>query len=139
MTRTAADIGAGLARPRQPRAIRAGEGIHVVGIGGAGASAAAILAAAAGARVSGCDPGGPSPYTVAVEAAGIAPAWQHDPGHTATTPPPDRLAVTKALTAIAADHPELAAARAAGIPLEPWHQVVADAAVGRRLVAVGGT
>ena len=54
-------------------------------------------------------------------------------------PPPDRLAVTKALTAIDPDHAELAAARAAGIPLEPWQQLVADAAAGRRLVAVAGT
>ena len=45
-------------------------------------------------------------------------------------PRPDRLAVTKALTAIDPDHPELAAARDAGIPVEPWQQVVADAAVG---------
>ena len=54
-------------------------------------------------------------------------------------PHPDRLAVTKALTAIDPDNPELAAARAAGIPLEPWQQVVADAAVGRTLVGVAGT
>jgi UDP-N-acetylmuramate--alanine ligase len=54
-------------------------------------------------------------------------------------PPPDRLAVTKALTAIQPDHPELMAAREADIPVEPWQQVVADAAVGRRLVAVAGT
>ena len=37
-------------------------------------------------------------------------AWEHDPAHVVRTPPPDRLAVTKALTAIAPDHPELAAA-----------------------------
>jgi UDP-N-acetylmuramate--alanine ligase len=54
-------------------------------------------------------------------------------------PRPDRLAVTKALTAIARDHPELVAARDLGIPVEPWQQVVADAAVGHRLVAVAGT
>ena len=47
--------------------------------------------------------------------------------------------MTKALTAIDPDNPELAAARAAGIPLEPWQQVVADAAVGRTLVGVAGT
>src|SRR5664279_1455786 len=70
-------------------------------------SAAALLAQAAGAVVSGCDPGGPSPYTPAVEAAGIAIAWQHDPRHVTTPPRPDALAVTKALTAIAPDHPEL--------------------------------
>jgi UDP-N-acetylmuramate--alanine ligase len=37
------------------------------------------------------------------------------------------------------DNPELAAARAAGLPVEPWQQVIADAAVGRRLVGVAGT
>jgi UDP-N-acetylmuramate--alanine ligase len=139
MTRDPAEIGAGLADARAPRPIAAGERIHVVGVAGAGASAAAILAAAAGAVVSGCDAGGPSPYTPAVESAGIPLAWAHDASHVTTPPAPDRLAVTKALTAIAPDHAELAAARAAGVPLEPWHQVVADAAVGRTLVAVAGT
>ena len=47
--------------------------------------------------------------------------------------------MTKALTAVDPDNPELAAARTAGIPLEPWQQVVADAAVGRTLVGVAGT
>ncbi|HEY8799715.1 MAG TPA: cyanophycin synthetase, partial [Candidatus Limnocylindrales bacterium] len=87
----------------------------------------------------GCDPGGPSPYSAAVEAAGIALAWRHDAAHVTRTPPPDRLAVTKALTAVDPDHPELAAARAAGIPIEPWQQVIADAAVGRTLIGIAGT
>ncbi len=47
--------------------------------------------------------------------------------------------MTKALTAVDPDNPELVAARTAGIPLEPWQQVVADAAVGRTLVGVAGT
>jgi UDP-N-acetylmuramate--alanine ligase len=136
--RTPVDLGAGLAPARQSRAIRRGERIHVVGIAGAGASAAALHARAAGAIVSGCDPGGPSPYTPAVEAAGIPIAWRHDPAHV-TSGRFDRLAVTKALTAIMPDHPELAAARSAGVPLEPWQQLVADAAHGRPLIAVAGT
>ena len=61
------------------------------------------------------------------------------PGHVTTVPRPDRLAVTKALTAVEPNHPELVAARDLGIPEEPWQQVVADAAVGRTLVAVAGT
>ncbi len=89
--------------------------------------------------MSGCDPGGPSPYSEAVLAAGIPVTWAHDPSHVRARQGPDRLAVTKALTAIAPDHPELKAARAAGIAVESWQQVVADAAVGRRLVAVAGT
>src|SRR4029079_4153739 len=60
-------------------------------------------------------------------------------GHVRRTPPPDRLAVTKALTAVDPDHPELDAARRAGIPIEAWQQVIADAAVGRTLVGVAGT
>ena len=135
----AARPGAGLAPARDPRPIAAGERIHVVGAAGAGASAAALHARWAGSDPDGCDAGGPSSYSPAVEAAGIALAWQHAAEHVTRTPPPDRLAVTKALTAIAPDHPELAAARAAGIPIEAWQQVIADAAVGRTLIGVAGT
>jgi len=139
VTRRAADVGAGLAPVRPARPIPAGQRIHVIGAAGAGAGAAALLALWAGAEVSGCDPGGPSPYSAAVEAAGIPMAWRHDPEHVRGLPHPQRLAVTKALTAIDPDHPELAAARAVGIPVEPWQQLVADAASGRMLVAVAGT
>ena len=63
----------------------------------------------------------------------------HDRTHVSRGPRPARLAVTKALTAIDPDNPELVAARGLGIPLEPWQQVVADAAAGRQLIAVAGT
>lgn len=135
----AASVGAGLEPARDARPISPGERIHVVGVAGAGASAAARHAGWAGGVPSGCDPGGPSPYTTALVEDGIPMAWQHDPAHVAADPGPDRLAVTKALTAVAPDHPELEAARRRGIPLEPWQQVIADAAFGRRLVGVAGT
>ena len=137
--RGAEEIGAGLAAARAPRPIRDGERIHVVGAAGAGASAAALLAAWGGAAVDGCDAGGPSQYTPALELAGVHVAPSHDAAHVRRTPHPARLAVTKALTAIDPDHPELLAARELGVPVEPWQQVVADAATGRRLVAVAGT
>jgi UDP-N-acetylmuramate--alanine ligase len=137
--RGAAAVGSGLAPAREARPIRAGESIHVVGAAGAGASAAALLAAARGAVVSGCDSGGPSPYTPPLEAAGIRLSWSHSPAHVTAGVPPDRLAVTKALTAIDPDNPELVAARSARVPIESWQQVVADAAVGRTLVGVAGT
>ena len=137
--RDAAEIGAGLAPARPARPIDPGERIHVVGAAGAGASAAALLACWAGADVDGCDPGGPTQYTDALGEAGVQVAWAHDAAHVVGDPRPARLAVTKALTAIDPDHPELAAARSLGIPVEPWQQVVADAATGRRLVAVAGT
>ena len=136
-------IGRGLAPAREARAIGRGEVIHVVGVAGAGASAAALLASAAGALVSGCDPGAPSPYTEALAAHGIAVADAHAAAHimAGRGAQPSRLAVTKALTSVQPDHPELEAARRAGIVVEPWQQVVADAAVnhGGRLVAVAGT
>jgi UDP-N-acetylmuramate--alanine ligase len=139
VTRDAAAIGAGLAPARPARPIPAGQRLHVIGAGGAGASAAALLAHRAGAFVSGCDAGGPSPYTPALVEAGIALAWQHSADHITGAPVPDRVAVTKALTAIDPDNAELQAARAAAIELETWQQVVADAAVGRTLVGVAGT
>ena len=139
MTREVSAIGAGLAPARPPRPIGSGERIHVVGVAGAGASAAALLAHHAGGAPSGCDPGGPSQYTPALDAAGIPLDWEHAAAHVTGRPAPDRLAVTKALTAVDPGHPELAAARAAAIPIEPWQQVVADAACGRRLVGVAGT
>lgn len=139
MTSASDRVGAGLQPVRGARPIRSAERIHIVGVAGAGASAAALLAAHAGAIVSGCDTGGLSPYTPALEAIGIVLAPEHSAAHVTDGPRPDRLAVTKALTAVDPDNPELAAARKLGIPVEPWQQVVADAAVGRTLVAVAGT
>ncbi|HET9521866.1 MAG TPA: cyanophycin synthetase [Candidatus Limnocylindrales bacterium] len=137
-----AAIGAGLEPAREARPIRPGERIHILGAAGAGASAAALLGHHASGDLSGCDPGGPSSYTPPLLAAGIPLVWEHNPAHVTGTGGfrrPDRLGVTKALTAIAPDHPELEAARAAGLPLESWQQVVADAAFGRTLVGVAGT
>jgi UDP-N-acetylmuramate--alanine ligase len=144
VTRTFGEISAGLAPARDARPIAAGERIHVVGIGGSASVAAALSASAAGATVSGCDIGGPSPYTTPATAAGIPIAWSHDPAHVvdeAGRPRVDRIAVTKALTSVRPDHPELVAAHEAGVPAESVQQVIADAAAtrGQRLVGVTGT
>jgi len=143
VTRTGADIGKGLLAAREAQPIPAGERIHVIGAAGAGASAAALLAQRAGAHVNGCDAGGPSPYSAALEAAGIELFWQHSAEHLGHygQPAPQRIAVSKALTAVNPDHPELAAAAEQRIPAEPWQQLVADAAAtaGQSLLAVAGT
>ena len=139
MTSPAERMRAGLAPARPARPIRPGERIHVVGAAGAGASAAALLATRAGAIVTACDAAGTSPYTPALEAVGVHVMSGHSPEHVSTIPGPERLAVTKALTALEPDHPELAAARRLQIPIEAWQQVVADAAAGRTLVGVAGT
>jgi UDP-N-acetylmuramate--alanine ligase len=69
--------------------------------------------------------------------------WAHSAEHVTGDPGsrPERLAVTKALTAVDPGNPELAAAHALRIPTEPWQQVIADAAAttGQKLVAVAGT
>jgi UDP-N-acetylmuramate--alanine ligase len=145
LTRLATEIGKGLAPAREARLIRRGERIHVLGAAGAGASAAVLLAHRAGAVVTGCDPGGQSPYTNALVEAGIPLVWEHSSEHVLRDGDldarPERLAVTKALTAINPDHPELVAARELRIPTEPWQQLIADAAAttGQRLIAVAGT
>jgi UDP-N-acetylmuramate--alanine ligase len=141
--RSASEIGAGLEPARPARAIPAGSRIHVVGAGGAAAAAAALHAHHAGARVSGCDAGGPSQYTPPLADAGIPLVWEHDAGHVCRGDVAlvDRLAVTKALTAVEPDHPELLAARRAGIPATSVQQLIADAAAtqGQDLIAIAGT
>jgi UDP-N-acetylmuramate--alanine ligase len=144
MTRTHEDIGRGLAEPRAAVPIRPGSRVHIVGVGGAASAGAALHAAAVGAIVTACDAGGPDPVTGAVLAAGIPIAWRHDPAHVhdaAGRALIDRLAVTKAITSVQPNHPELVAARDLGIVPESVQQVVADAAAtgGRRLIGVTGT
>ena len=112
MTRPATEIGAGLTAARPARPIRSGERIHVVGAAGAGASGAALLAHAAGAIVTACDAGGVSLYTPALTAVGLAISDGHSPDHVTVAPVPDRLAVSKAITAVDPDHPEAPAAEA---------------------------
>ena len=144
MTRSAGDIAAGLAPARPGRPITPGTRIHVVGVGGAATAGAALHAHAAGAVVTACELGGPDPVTTAVLAAGIPIDWRHDAAHVVGPdgrPLVDRVAVTKAVTSVQPDHPELVAARAVGIEPESVQQVIADAAAtgARRLVAVTGT
>ena len=144
MTRTPEDIARGLAAPRAAAPIRPGTRIHVVGVGGAASAGAALHAHAMGATVTACDAGGPDPLTAAVLAAGIPIAWTHEAAHVRSADGSaivDRLAVTKAITSVQPDHPELLAAQAAGIEPESVQQVIADAAAtgGRRLIGVTGT
>ena len=105
---------------------------------------AALHAAAVGATVTACDAGGPDPVTGAVLAAGIPIDWRHDAAHVRGPDGRavvDRLAVTKAITSVQPDHPELVAARDVGIVPESVQQIIADAAAtgGRRLIGVTGT
>jgi UDP-N-acetylmuramate--alanine ligase len=105
--------------------------IHFVGIAGAGMSALAQLATRRGAPVTGCD----TNPTAASELAesGVQILAGHDPGHVVGA----RAVVYTA--AVPADHPELAAARRAGIPVIRRADALADAVAGRTVIAVAGT
>ena len=117
--------------------IRPGERIHVIGIAGSGAAGAAVLLQHAGAVIDGCDADAPSPYTPALDAAGIPWRAGHDPAHLDGI---DRVAITPALHAVPG-HPELAAAEARGIAVATWQALLGElmAAPGRIGLGVTGT
>ena len=102
--------------------VERGERIHVIGIAGSGAAGTALLLHRAGALVDGCDADAPSPYTPPLDAAGIRFVIGHDPAHLAGV---DRVAISPAVGAVP-DHPELAAALAAGIPVVTWQALLGE-------------
>jgi UDP-N-acetylmuramate--alanine ligase len=114
-----------------------GERIHVIGIAGSGAAGAAVLLAHAGAIVDGCDIDAPSPYTPALDAAGIRWVVGHDPAHVRGV---ERVAITPALMALP-HHAELAAAHELGIRVATWQALLGElmAAPGRIGLGVTGT
>jgi len=105
--------------------------VHLVGVGGAGMSAIALLLAARGVPVSGCD-AHDGPMLASLRAAGVDVVVGHDAGHIDGA---DTLVVS---TAIRTTNPELVRAAEAGVPV--LHRSAALAALmrGRRVVAVAG-
>ncbi len=105
--------------------------IHFMGIAGAGMSALALIARRRGAAVSGCDlhPNG----AAALLQAGATISSGHDPEHVTGS----RAVVYTA--AVPADHEELEAARAAGIPVVRRADALQQVVAGGRVVAVAGT
>jgi UDP-N-acetylmuramate--alanine ligase len=117
--------------------VRRGERVHLIGLAGSGAAGAALLIAADGAVVDGCDADGPTPYTPPLEAAGIRLITGHDPAHLEGV---ERVVITPALRAVP-DHAELEAARARGLPVETWQRLLGEmmATPPRLGLAVTGT
>jgi UDP-N-acetylmuramate--alanine ligase len=105
--------------------------VHFVGIGGAGMSALAELFVRRGIAVTGCDanPAGAAD----VVALGVPVASGHDPAHVVAA----RAVVYS--SAIPLDHPELASARAAGLPVIRRAEALAEAVRGGRVVGIAGT
>jgi len=105
---------------------------HFIGIGGAGMSGLALVAKALGARVSGSDRAD-SAYTAKLRGQGIEPAIGHDGANL----PPDAEVVIS--TAIDETNPELASARASGVPVHHRAQLLGAIARHKRAIAVSGT
>jgi UDP-N-acetylmuramate--alanine ligase len=105
--------------------------VHFMGIGGAGMSALALIARRRGVAVSGCD--GDPTGAQDVAALGATVQQGHDPSHVRGM----RAVVVTA--AVPKDHPELAAARAAGVPVVPRKEALAQLIAGGTTVAIAGT
>lgn len=105
--------------------------IHFMGIGGAGMSALALIARRRGVLVSGCDndPSGAAD----VAALGALVSKGHDPSHVVGA----RAVVVTA--AVPREHPELAAARTAGVPIVPRKEALAQLIAKGTTAAIAGT
>jgi UDP-N-acetylmuramate--alanine ligase len=112
--------------------IHPGQHIHLVGIGGSGMSAIARVLLGQGYRVSGSDRGA-NDLTAALARDGATVYQGHDAAHIAGA---DALIVT---SAVKDDHVEVAAARAAGIPVYKRQDIMADLMEGKTVIAVAGT
>jgi UDP-N-acetylmuramate--alanine ligase len=106
--------------------------VHFVGIAGAGMSALAELLARRGVRVTGCD-SNPAAARADLAALGIEIADGHSPEHVAGA---QAVVFTSAM---GRDHSELAAARAAGIPLIRRAEALGAAVASGRVVGIAGT
>ncbi|MBC8162864.1 MAG: UDP-N-acetylmuramate--L-alanine ligase, partial [Roseiflexaceae bacterium] len=105
---------------------------HIIGIGGAGMSAIGHVLLDQGHTISGSDPQR-SKLAIALERRGATVYQGHSPDYVAGAD------IVVATSAVQADHIELAAARAAGIPVwkraDLWRQWSQQ----RFVVAVAGT
>jgi UDP-N-acetylmuramate--alanine ligase len=106
--------------------------VHFVGIGGAGMSGIAEVLATQGFRVSGSDLA-ESAVTRRLESLGVAIAIGHAAANTAGV---DAVVVS---AAVAADNPEVVAARERGIPIVPRALMLAELMRLKQGIAVAGT
>ena len=108
------------------------ERIHFIGIGGSGLSAIARLLAESGYTVTGSDRV-LSPLARELAGLGIPVFEGHAPEHVAGA---DMVVRS---SAVPDDNPEVAAARAEGIPVLKRSEFLGRLTAGRRLIAVAGT
>ncbi|MHB1194482.1 MAG: UDP-N-acetylmuramate--L-alanine ligase [Longimicrobiales bacterium] len=114
------------------RALAARGPVHFMGAGGAGMCALAELLLRSGGQVSGCDLKD-SLSLQDLARLGARISLGHDPSHV------DGASALVMTSAVASDHPELARARARGIPVLKRAQALGAWVNQGRLVAVAGT
>ena len=105
--------------------------VHFVGIAGAGMSALAELFVRRGAVVTGCDAN--AAQADDLRQLGITVHEGHDPAHVAGA---RALVVTSAMPK---EHPELVAARGAGVPVIRRAEALAEAVAGGATIGIAGT
>lgn len=106
--------------------------IHFMGIGGAGMCPLAEAVARKGGKVTGCDLA-PGPGLRPIEELGIPVQIGHDPSHLTGV---SALVIT---SAVPQDHPEVAEARARGIPVLKRARALGEWVNNGKVVAVSGT
>src|SRR6266508_666620 len=111
----------------------AGRRLHLIGLGGAGMSGYARVAAQLGAAVSGSDRAD-SPELAALRELGVAVHVGHGAGN---LPEGDDVEVVHS-SAIAPNNPERAEARRRGLPDRPHTDLLADLSALKRTIAVAG-
>jgi UDP-N-acetylmuramate--alanine ligase len=109
--------------------------LHFVGVGGAGMSAYARAAHALGAQLSGSD-SADSPYLERLRSDGVLVARI---GHDAANVPAGGDVEVIYSSAVPAENPERAAARARGLPERPRAELMAELTALKRTIAVAGT
>lgn len=120
------------------RGVKLGENnlkIHIMGILGSGASAAAGIAREYGYQVSGCDLDQSSPFQSGL--VGIPVENTHSPAHLDKV---DLLVISPAITSLDKSNPELVAAHEKGIKVLTWQTFVGEYLMkDKQVVAVTGT
>ncbi len=106
--------------------------IHLIGIGGSGLSAIALFLKEKGYQVTGSDRTF-SPLAMQLAGEGVAVHAGHDPANVRGAD----LVVRS--SAVPSDNPEVAAARAAGIPVLKRQEFLAELTAGKTCLAVAGT
>jgi len=118
--------------PSLPWAVDDPRPIHFMGVGGAGMCALAEAFLRGGSRVTGCDLQ-PGDSVRTLERMGARVHRGHDPGHL------DGVGGLVVSSAIPSDHPEIQAARAAGIPVLKRAEALGAWVNRGQVVAVAGT